>query len=202
MSADADRLEAWKRGDQSAGEALFDAYFGRVYAFFASKVRGGVDDLVQETFLACVEQRDKLRHASSFQAFLFGVARRRLYRRWRDEYSGPGSLDLTVRAVADILPSASTNLRVEQQSESLLDALRHLPAELQVAIELYYWEGLKAAQVAEVMDVPEGTARSRLRRAREKLRDLLEERGLDSSSLEDQVKRAHHVWVGDGDHAR
>lgn len=202
MSADADRLEAWNRGDQSAGEALFDRHFDRVYAFFASKVSGGVDDLTQETFLACVEQRYKLRDASSFEAFLFGIARRRLYRRWRDEYSGHGVLDLTVRSVADILPSPSTHLRVEKQSRALLDSLRHLPAELQVAIELYYWEGFTTVQIAEVMDIPEGTSRSRLRRARERLRDLLEQRGVRSDSVEQQFRRARHIWFGHDDDGR
>lgn len=199
MSVDADRLEAWNRGDRSAGEALFDTYFDRVYAFFASKVRGGVDDLTQETFLACVEQRYKLRDASSFEAFLFGVARRRLYRRWRDEYSGPGVLDVTVRSVADIVPSPSTHLRVEKQASALLDALRHLPAELHVAIELYYWEGFTTVQIAEVLEIPEGTSRSRLRRARERLRELLEQRGVRSDSVEEQFRRARHVWFGHDD---
>ena len=49
----------------------------------------------------------------------------------------------------------------------MLQALRRLPIDYQIVLELYFWEKLRAAAVAEIIGVPEGTARSRIRRARQ-----------------------------------
>jgi RNA polymerase sigma-70 factor (ECF subfamily) len=49
------------------------------------------------------------------------------------------------------------------------EALRRLPVELQVVVELHYWEEQSTAEMAEVLEVPQGTVKSRLRRAREQL---------------------------------
>ena len=51
----------------------------------------------------------------------------------------------------------------------LLAALRHLPLELQLILELHYWEDLSTSEMAEVVGIPQGTVKSRLRRAREQL---------------------------------
>ena len=56
-----------------------------------------------------------------------------------------------------------------REQRLLLQALRRIPIDLQVVLELYYWERLPANQVAEVVGVPEGTARTRIRRAKQLL---------------------------------
>ena len=61
----------------------------------------------------------------------------------------------------------------------MLHALRAIPIDLQIALELFYWEKLSAPELAEVLEIPEGTVRSRLRRAREALEQRL--RALESS---------------------
>ncbi|MBK8720375.1 MAG: sigma-70 family RNA polymerase sigma factor [Deltaproteobacteria bacterium] len=75
----------------------------------------------------------------------------------------------------------------QQEQRLLLRALRALPLELQVAIELFYWEQLTTQEIAEIMDVPQGTAKSRLRRAREelegKIRELAENPALVESTM-------------------
>ena len=47
-------LTAWRAGDREAGEALFERHYASVERFFLNKVRQGVNDLIQSTFLACV----------------------------------------------------------------------------------------------------------------------------------------------------
>jgi RNA polymerase sigma-70 factor (ECF subfamily) len=68
---------------------------------------------------------------------------------------------------------------VEQESlgRALDDALRHLRPEYRAAIALRYIEGLPFEEVAQVMGVPEGTARSHVHRARKELARLLTESG-------------------------
>ena len=55
------------------------------------------------------------------------------------------------------------------QERLLAAAIRHIPLDLQIVLELHYWEELTTAQMAEALDIPVGTVRSRMRRARELL---------------------------------
>jgi RNA polymerase sigma-70 factor (ECF subfamily) len=77
--------------------------------------------------------------------------------------------DPSVSSVLDLSPSPSTAVALRAEHRVLLEALRSIPLELQIALELHYWESLSASEVAEILELPSGTAKSRLRRAREAL---------------------------------
>src|SRR5262245_61871458 len=71
MEGDLELLERWRTGDRQAGEALFARYFAEVCRFFQHKIEDKADDLVQQTFMACVKARNQFRNASSFRTYLF-----------------------------------------------------------------------------------------------------------------------------------
>ena len=75
--------------------------------------------------------------------------------------------------MADLQPTPSSVVAREQQTKLLLLGLRRIPIECQVLVELYYWEDLTAREIAEVLGVPEGTVRTRLRRAKQLLEQAL-----------------------------
>lgn len=170
---DLDLLERWRAGDADAGSDLFERHFDAVHRFFVNKAPADAADLVQRTFLACVEARDRFRQQSSFRTFLFAIAHHELLAHWRKR--ARADLDPSVSSLRDLDPSPSTMLARIAEERHLLEALRSVPMELQIALELFYWEGLTGAELAEVLGVPEGTARSRLRRGLELLRKRLEE---------------------------
>ena len=66
-------------------------------------------------------------------------------------------------------------LAAKEQQKLLLDALRRIPLDYQIALELHYWEGFTAAQTAEVVGLPLGTVKTRLRRGRQLVEAVLEE---------------------------
>lgn len=173
MKSDFELLDAWRGGDRMAGNALFDRYFDALFRFFRNKVTDGADDLVQQTFLACVESRDRFRGDSSFRTYLFAVARSKLYDHLGRQHRA-GVIDYGVTSCADLGMSPSGMLAEDEQQRLLLVALRSLPVDLQVALELFYFERIHGPELAEVLGVPEGTVRSRLRRGRELLRAQLE----------------------------
>ncbi len=172
---DLDLLEAWRAGDLNAGETLFERHFEAVYRFFCNKVPRDVDDLVQETFLGCVSAKDRFRQDASFRTFLFAIARKVLLKhRQRWQPKDRGETFHTSRIAG--LDTSPTQLIIDSQEQALLlRALRRLPLELQIALELFYWEGLPSKELAPILDLPHGTVRSRLRRGREKLRAIVEE---------------------------
>ncbi|MEX1363496.1 MAG: sigma-70 family RNA polymerase sigma factor [Nannocystaceae bacterium] len=193
--ADLELLAAWRGGDDGAGEALFDRHFESIYRFFCNKVGRDVDDLVQQTFLGCLEARERLRGDASFRTFLFAVARNQLLRHREGRYGGRPGPTFQDSRVAD-LEATPTQLVVEHEEQALLlRALRRLPLDLQIALELFYWESLPSAALAEVLEIPHGTVRSRLRRGREQLR-IEVERLTDDPALANSTLGDFERWMG------
>lgn len=174
MSAptDGELLDQWRSGDAGAGQSLFSRYFDSVYRFFDTKCPNEADELVQATFFACLRAKDSFRGEASFRTYLFTIARHELHRvlreRRRDE-----RLDFDVSSIMELVSTPGTKLGRNQEHERLVEVLRQLPVESQTLLELYYWEGLEVAALAEIFEAPAVTIRSRLHRARAQLRELL-----------------------------
>ncbi len=187
-------LGAWSSGDERAGQQLFDRYFQPLYLFFFNKVSDGVEDLVQETFLACVEGRETFRGEATFRTFVFSVARNRLYKRWRRFERHGARIDFGLTSVADLGRTPSSAAASREEQNVLLVGLQRIPIDLQVALELYYWEEFTAAEIAGVLDIPEGTARSRVRRGRELLLREIARLG-DAPIAQAAVERDLRAWA-------
>jgi len=166
----------WLDGDLTAGAALFDRYFDPITRFFRHKIGAAStavhDDLIQTTFTTCVEVRERFRGEGSFRSYLFGIAynvlRRHLEQRARDI-----QLDLGTASLQDLAPGVATRAGERAEQALLHTALRALPVDLQLALELFYWESMSAREIGEILRIPEGTVRSRVRRARTLLRERL-----------------------------
>lgn len=174
MRSDVELLEAWRAGDGAAGRALFERHISALSRFFRTKVGDEREDLIQGTFLACVESRDRVRDGASFRAYLFRIARNKLYDHLARGHRGPSRPDPLTQSCIDLGASPSRMLAKSQQDQHLLLALRRLPVALQILLELHYWEGLSTAELAQVLEIPQGTVKTRLFRARGLLREQLE----------------------------
>jgi RNA polymerase sigma factor (sigma-70 family) len=179
-------LERWRAGDARAGTVLFERYFPGLYRFFRNKVTDGVEDLVQETFLACVRNADRFRGESSFRSYVFRAAQSKLYDHYRRRHKRD-AIDFGVTSAQDLGESPSRLLAREEDEGVLLAALRRLPVEQQIVLELFYVERLTASTIREVLEVPEGTVRSRLRRAREQLREEVRAVAADPQRVEQSL---------------
>jgi RNA polymerase sigma factor (sigma-70 family) len=174
VSTDFELLEAWRGGDKAAGNRLFDRYFENVYRFFRNKVTDGAEDLVQQTFLALVQSRDHFRGDSSFRTYLFTAARSKLYTYLERRRREGERIDHGVTSCEDLGISPSRVLAKEENERLLLHALRRLPIDMQIALELFYFEQMRGPELAAALGVAEGTVRSRIRRGRELLRERLD----------------------------
>ncbi|MEM9461002.1 MAG: sigma-70 family RNA polymerase sigma factor [Myxococcota bacterium] len=170
---DLDLLNRWRTGESKAGELLFDRYYDEIHRFFASKVKEDVADLVQTTFVGCIEAKERFdgRNGSPFKAYLFGIARYKMFEffRSRRREAHLSALDSTSMSIEEIGGSLTTWLHDKNNHHLLRRALPRIPLESQLLLELYLWENFTAQQLAVVMEIPEDTVRSRFRRAKQLL---------------------------------
>jgi len=188
MDPDLELLDRWCAGDRRAGNELFQRHFDSVCRFFHNKLDRDFDELVQATFLACVRSREQFRRQCSFRTYLFSIARNELYAHLRRRRRDAHHLDFEVTSFADLEPTARSLIDRNREHESLLRALRALPAEQQVLLELHYWEDLSPSELAEVLDIPAATARTRLFRARQALREKMETLAGEPVSMQRSVE--------------
>ncbi len=195
-SSDAELLAAWRSGDADSGSELVARHFQAVYRFFRRKVDDPdlAKDLTQKTFLTCLEKRDRLRDDLRFKAFVLGIGRNMLLRQLR---TFGKQAEREERVGADPTPTATSPSQVvamREEQRLLLLALRSLPLDLQMTIELHYWEQLTTAEIGEVLEVASGTVKWRLSRARELLRAKIGELASSAALRESTLGNLEH-WA-------
>lgn len=173
-ASDAELLRAWHGGDARAGRELFERVFVPLERFFRSKLETGIDDLIQSTLLVAVERSDSLSEDSKFRSYLFTVARNQVFRRLRERMKQPEPFDSAVVSVDELATSPTSRIQRKRDRAVLVDALRKIPIDFQIALELHYWEGLKAREIGEVLGIPTSTVTTRLGRARGLVSEHLE----------------------------
>ena len=189
MSDDATLFQAWRQGDRSAGDALIARELDALRRFVAGKVASHADDLVQRTLLACAEATHAYRGESTFRAFLFGIARNVLHEHFRSQARhGSAPLDFSQSSIMDIAPGVATITHKRAEQRVLVVALKRLPMDLQLMLELYYWEEMGIDELALELGVPPGTVKSRLHRARGLLAELIP--AVEATPEETQSARA------------
>lgn len=174
-ASDHELLAAWRAGDRQAGGQLLNRHFSTLRCFFKNKVGDDYEELVQHTLTGCVEGQGRYRGEGNFRSYLLGIAcnvlRDHLRQRYRD-----GQVDFASSSVIDLgQPGPSTVTDSRREQLILLQALRRLPLDDQIALELQYWEQLSSSQIAEILGAPAATVRTRIRRARQQLRGHIDE---------------------------
>lgn len=174
-------LERWRAGDKAAGEDLFARHFDSLVAFFATKCPDA-DELVQRTLLACVTAKDRFRAQSTFRTYLFAIARNELYQYLKRTRKDRERIDFEITSVAELVTTPASRLARRAEQQRMVESLRQLPVEQQTLLELYYWEDLEVAQLAEVFELTPNAVRVRLHRARQALRERLVAAGDEASA--------------------
>jgi RNA polymerase sigma-70 factor (ECF subfamily) len=170
---DTQLLTQWRNDNGRAGSVLLARHFRSLRRFFANKARGHEDDLVQQVFVACVEDRDAFRGSGSFRAYLFGLAQHTLMDHYRIVYRQQ-RFNFTGRQPCDMERSAAAPVNGHEEHEFLALVLRNLPADQQTALQLMYWDERTAPEVAQMLGISVNTVYSRLRRAKAHLREAVE----------------------------
>ena len=172
--ADVDLVQRLAAGDRDAVAELYDRHAARVLGLAYRIVRnsGDAEDVVQEVFSQAWRTAPNYQPARGTVAgWLLMMARTRAIDRLRSRQARrdtAGDPDL------DAIPSASApvpdQLIADQEAARVRDALLALPSDQKTALELAYFEGLTQTEIAERLQTPLGTVKTRIRTALASLR--------------------------------
>ncbi|MGB2867773.1 MAG: sigma-70 family RNA polymerase sigma factor [Bacteroidota bacterium] len=151
---------------------------------FALRTTGNQDDaqdLLQETFLKAFRFWDKYEKGTNIRAWLFRIMKNSYINRYRKETREPDKVDYEdVENFYDTIRAESTDTNDLQQKmfggllgDEVTTALQSLPEDFRTVVILCDIEGLTYEEIAEFLDCPIGTVRSRLHRGRKLLQARL-----------------------------
>ena len=148
MASDADLLQRWRDGDGAAGNQLFQRRFATVFRFFVNKTCSldDTEELTRRTFLELMSARDRLPGGASLVTYTLGVANGVLARYHRGLAHSNEHFDPLRSSILELGAGAETQLECIGAQRLLLVALREIPAELQIVLELYYVEELESGR--------------------------------------------------------
>lgn len=197
MEEDEQLYRRWASGQRSAGETLIERHLDTVGRFLANKCPdpSRLEDLVATVFERCAKSLGQFGERSTFRTYLLGIA----YNVARDDlkrHVRAPKFDETLTSLASVSRSPSAIVAVREEQAILLQALRQLPFALQAVLELHFFEELSRAEVAEILELPEGTVASRLRKAKVELRNELEALADNPALLQATVTELP-AWVAD-----
>lgn len=164
---DAELLAAWRAGDKRAGHALCERHLDSLIGFFSHRIEGDSMDLIQQTFLGLVDGGiERFRGQASFRTLLFAIARNQLYTHLRNVNRARAHFEPDSPSLMALDTSPTNRLAATERRHHLIRALVELPLDDQIMFELHYWQNLQLREIAAIFDIPPGTLRQRLRRAR------------------------------------
>jgi len=151
---------------------IVEVLYGSLYQFAVSLTRSESDaaDLVQQTFLALIQQLDQIRDFSKIKCWLFTTLRRSFLLKIRHHRKHP-----EVEFLPDVhdFPAADPEIWRSLDARSVPKALSKVDERYRVALELFYLSELSYREIGEALGIPIGTVMSRLSRGKEQLKSIL-----------------------------
>lgn len=180
-------VERARRGDRAAFGQLVDEYKDKIYNYVARMLNDPyeAEDVTQEAFLRAYRSLPRFRGASSFHTWLYRIASNlaidvvRKRKRSEPTYSLDEPLESDdgeyEREIPDDTGGPEARTSTRETRVAVRRAIMELPEKLRDVMILYELQGETYEDIAEILDVPLGTVKSRLFNARNRLKDSLQE---------------------------
>ncbi|WKJ89275.1 sigma-70 family RNA polymerase sigma factor [Methylomonas montana] len=157
-------------GDAKAFEAFYKLYYSRLLRFILRTTRQPelVEELIQETLLLVWQQPQRFTYNSKISTWVFGIAYRKALKAMSKNAKRFNDLDMDELSETIDDPMADLAQNIENQ-DWLNIALAHLSADQRAVIELTFFHGMSYQEIAQILDCPENTVKTRMFHARKKL---------------------------------
>lgn len=173
---------------------LYDRYASDIHRYCARRLGvGAADDITSETFLVAFRQRSRYDiNRPSARPWLYGIAAKLIARQRRAEVKALRILARTgVDPIAESwVETADSRVAAQSANKLLASALAALSAGERSVLLLVAWADLTYQEVADALNIPIGTVRSRLNRARRKMRHAIN--GVDPTLTTPWQEAANH----------
>lgn len=186
-------VERVKRGDKRAFDLLVLKYQHKIVGLISRYLRDQdeVVDVTQEAFVKAYRALPRFRGDSAFYTWLYRIAINTAKNHLVSKSRRPPDTDLDIdegefqdnSAVLRDIENPENRLATDELESVVYKAIDDLPEELKVAVTLREFEGLSYEEIAEVMECPVGTVRSRIFRAREAIDKKIQAIGEDSAGI-------------------
>lgn len=185
MIPDFDLMTAIREGDTDAFDMLVMRHQSGVYNFFFRMLRNheSAEDCTQEVFLKVYRSVDAYEPQAKFTTYLYRIARNCYvdHLRKANRQGTVVSLDKEFEQGVNLYDhlaadtdAPDANLHREDQVEEVQGLLALLPEEQRVVLVLSEMQGMKYQEIAETLDIPVGTVKSRMHTAIRRLREIVE----------------------------
>jgi RNA polymerase sigma-70 factor (ECF subfamily) len=167
-----------EQADEGAFRELYCAFSRKLYAYVLRQLSdpAQAEEIVADTLYEVWKAPAKFRGESQFSTWLIGIARNKVLMHWRGRKPDADHDD--VADLAEQLPSDAPGafeiMADQQRSEGVRTCVDKLGADHRECVHLVFYQGMALADVARIQQIPEGTVKTRLFHARQKLKQCLQ----------------------------
>ena len=188
--SDSELMMRFRDGDDDAFRQLAQRYQRPLVNFFyrLTRDRFTSEDYAQEVFVRIIKAKARYKRMAKFRTWMYRIAKNYWIDRCRERAVAPYMASLSApvrgdedgsRTLTDMVegtsPKPPDELRRQEIGEAIVAAVSRLPEEQRLVFVLSENQGMKYAEISEVLEIPVGTVKSRMHSAVHRLRDLLKD---------------------------
>ncbi len=179
-STDRKLIERIANADKAAVQALFARYHVRIYRFIVRMVgsEAVAEELANEVFLDVWRQAGRFENRSSVSTWLMAIARNKAISHLRRRKDMPLDEEMA-KQIPDTQDTPEVTAQKSDKGAAIRLAIDSLSADHKAVIDLVYYHELSVREVANVLDIPANTVKTRMFHARKKLAEKMKKAGID-----------------------
>ncbi len=180
-------IERSQRGDKDSAHALIAAYQNRLHAFVWRMVRNNHDaeEVCQDTFMRAFQALGSFDFSYRFSTWLFTIGYRLCLNAMRRRRNFVGDMDfgrLPSKGEGEVADGIANTAEAKRLKKAIWDSVEELTPPQRATVLLFYREELSCQEIGEILHMPAATVKSHLHRARNRLRELLNDQLADDWS--------------------